>query len=319
MNIGIMFGGKSVEHEISILTAIDSYKKINGNKYLIYVSKDQIYYLADADILKKYKEPEKYYKRITFINGGIKIHKRIIIDFMFNMMHGLNGEDGMCYSLCMMHNIKVIGSENIISGISARKDWFKKICPLDTIEFKYVDYNSKLDYPVIVKPANLGSSIGISVVRNDEEYKNALDKAYSYSDVVIAEEFLEDAREFNCAVAFDEVSNVYEVTNGFLNYDKKYKEDITSFIIEGDLANKIKEYSKQIYSLGYSGVIRIDYLYSNGVLYVNEVNPIPGLMSSYMFDFNVFDYLIKMTNKKYLLDNKIKSYNQDVLCLKFKK
>lgn len=319
MNIGIMFGGKSVEHEISILTAVDAYEKINGNKYLIYVSNNQEYYLADMKILKKYKNPNKYYRKIKFINGGIKAFRKIKIDFMFNMMHGLNGEDGMCYSLCSMNNIKVIGSENIISGLSMRKDWFKKICPIQTVPFKYAKYEMEIKYPSIIKPVNLGSSVGINVVNNDIEYKKALDEAYSYSDTVIVEDFLQNAREFNCAVAYDEISNVYEVSNGFLSYDKKYKEDLCSYVIEGEIEKKVKEYSRIIYDMGFSGVIRIDFLYHNNILYVNEVNAIPGLLSNHMFDFNIFDYLIKMTNKKYN-ENRLKnSYNQNAIYLKFKK
>lgn len=296
MNIGIIFGGKSVEHEISILTMMDCYKKINGNKYLIYVSRDLNYYLVDLKIINRYNNADKYYKKITFINGGIKkFLKKIKIDFMFIMMHGINGEDGSAYSLCNMHNIKCIGSNNIISAISMRKDYFKKICPFKTLDFKYVDYDSKIKYPSIIKPADLGSSIGINVVYNDLEFKKALDEAFLYSKVVIAEDYLENVREFNCAVCYEHVSNVFEVSDGFLTFDKKYKEEKTVNIIDSNLSELIKEHSRKIYDLGFSGVIRIDYLYKDDVLYVNEVNTIPGVLSNNMFDFNIFDYMIKKT------------------------
>lgn len=319
-NVGIIFGGQSVEHEISILTMLDCYKNIRGKKYLIYVSKEGLFYLADLKIAAKYKNPKKYYKKIVFINGGIKTKfKKIRLDYTFIMMHGINGEDGCAYSLCSMHNIKVIGSENIISGIALRKDLFKKICDVPTLDFVYADENLKIDkYPKIVKPVDLGSSIGINIAYNDLEYKKALNEAKKYSKKIIVEDYLENAREFNCAVCFDIISDVYEVTNGFLSFEKKYKDNHQNNIIDDEIKGLVKQYSRKIYDLGFSGVIRIDYLYKDNILYLNEVNTIPGTLSMHMFSFNIFDYLVKKTMQEYQ-NIVLREIETDILDLNSKK
>ncbi len=237
--IGLIFGGRSVEHEVSIITAIETMNHMDTNKYEIipiYISKKGLMYTGEALFdLEEYKNMEELMKKITqvnIINDGEKVNiirypikkfgDNIInqIDVAFPTMHGTNGEDGTIAGFLELINVPYIGCDILSASIGMDKIIMRKVLKesglpcLDYVSFYSMDYirnedkiiqeiNEKLKYPVIVKAGNLGSSVGIKKVKTKEEIKDAIEFAIQFSDRIIAENAIENLREINCSVMGD--------------------------------------------------------------------------------------------------------------------
>ncbi len=252
IKLGIIFGGRSVEHEISIITANQTMNNIDKEKYEIvpiYISKQGLMYTGDKLLeLNSYKDLEKLVKeltQVTIVNDSKsinivrypmkKIGKNVIntIDVAFPTMHGTNGEDGAIAGYLEMQNIPYIGSDILSSSIGMDKIMTRRILKesnipsLDFVAFCSLDYindeseiikkiEKKLKYPVIVKAGNLGSSIGIKRASNNTELTDAIDYAMQYSDRIIVEKAITNLKEINCSVMGDiskvEVSECEEPT-----------------------------------------------------------------------------------------------------------
>lgn len=335
LNIGILFGGQSVEHEVSIITGLQIYENIDKTKYNatpIYISKDGKWCYG-----KKLCNTENYknftYKGLkTFAPSVSNKDKKNYLnnfDCIINAFHGNFGEDGKVQSLLEFINIPysssgVVGSaagmdkivmKNIFSGMGLPVlpfVWFNKTEWYDNKKDVINKVHYTVDYPVFVKPANLGSSIGISKVKNEDELINAIEIAIRYDHRVIVERGLDNSIEINCS-AFKE-ENVIRTSvleepvhwEDFLSFNDKYlttagKSDKSSGSGSGmaDMSRKIpaevdkhieehiKEYTTKIYqTMDCHGVVRLDFLMDENKekLFVNEINTIPGSMSFYLWE-----------------------------------
>lgn len=283
--ITVIYGGKSFEHDISIRSYKSFVENINKKYQLstIYVDKDGL-----------------WYENNKLMNNVVDFLKEQ--DVIFPLIHGNIGEDGKLQGLFETFDIKYVGSNTISSALAMDKAFCKII--LDKYNIKQVPYvilnkktkikeiTSKLNYPVIVKPANGGSSIGISIANNTRELVKALSNAFKYDKKVVVEKFVK-ARELEVGVIENNgiiCSSIGEIkSQGFYDFDSKYIKD-TEVIVNADLKKetklKIKEYAREIFKiLECSGFARVDFLYDeiNEELYFNEINTIPGFTDISMF------------------------------------
>jgi D-alanine-D-alanine ligase len=225
-------------------------------------------------------------------------HKNVVL----NLIHGADGEDGSVAALLDFYSIKYIGPRTNASVFSYDKRYTKWYC--EAKDIKYVKYetlhknehnNITLSYPIIVKPASLGSSIGVSIVKDESGFDYALDTAFEYDDNVIVEPFLEGVKEYNLAgyMANDKMhfSIVEEPQKEeFLDFEKKYmdfsrSEQVLKADIDDALVAKLQNSFEKIYRGMFEGaLIRCDFFVVNGEVFLNEINPIPGSMGNYLFE-----------------------------------
>jgi len=299
--IVILFGGNSNEHSISCKSARSILENIDKEKYEVIpvvISKENIWYLYQGDYqLTNNWENEKIEK----IDNIISFLKSI--DVVFPIIHGNGGEDGKLQGLFELFNIKYVGSNILTNAVCFDKEYTKIIlekygiptAPFVTIKNKEVINNIKLnfDYPVIIKPATSGSSIGINIADNFEELKKYIEYAFNYSNKVIIEKFIK-ARELECAVLITDkihISTIGEITyqSRFYDYDSKYVNDSKIIIpakINDDVKVKIREYVQKVCTiLNIVGLSRIDFLYDyeNDKIYLIEINTLPGFTTISMY------------------------------------
>lgn len=380
LKIGVIFGGKSVEHEVSIISALQAISHIDKEKYdivPIYISKERVFYTGDNLLsIENYKDLDTLKKEAKEVILGREkedvclisvkgMFSKVIdkIDVAFPIVHGQNVEDGTLAGFFETLDIPVVGSNTLASAMGQDKVVMKQVFQAEGISI--VDYLwffdteylqdeegilkriDKLGYPVIVKPASLGSSVGINYVAKKADVKKAIEEAIKYDNKVIIESCVSDLMEVNCSVLGDyslmSTSAIEEVnsSNDFLTYEDKYIGDKakkgssggskgmlnTSRIIPARLDNKVKkeieELSKKVFrSLNLSGVCRIDFLISKKTkeVYVNEPNTIPGSLAFYLWEATdkpykeLLDDMIKISIKNYKDKNKKTTYfNSNIL------
>jgi len=309
MNIAILFGGSSFEHEISIVSAI-TMKKVLKKATLtyIFVSPNREFYLVDTDRInsKLFSSGEyKKGKQLTLKSGGFFIDgmfgsKSVSCDGVLNLIHGRDGEDGKISSMMEFFNIPLISPRMEASALSYNKLYTKFLAEslgVKTVAYEYLSRNDErkiaMDYPVIIKPVRLGSSIGVSIVKEASELDYALDVAFEFDSDVIVEPFIESVKEFNQAGCFTndwELSIVEEPQKEeFLDFEKKYMDfsrdsQVLAADIDDALKVKIQESFKKIYDPLFLGsIIRCDFFVVDGEVLLNEINPIPGSMANYLF------------------------------------
>lgn len=372
IRVGVIFGGESVEHEVSIITAIQAMNKIDEEKYEvipIYITKDREWYTGDMlkdievyqdlNLIKRYStNVVLYYKNGSYVlqkkNGLLKsIVKEI--DIAFPIVHGTNVEDGVLQGYLQTIGIPFVGS-NVYGSVAGQdktimKDIWKEI---DLPMTKYVwfydtdyrqDKDSVLDkikglkYPLIVKPATTGSSVGISFCDDINSLKEGIDQAVQYDTKIIVEEVVQNLKEVNIAVMGNyenqRVSAIEEVFSGnhFLTFQDKYigngKGKLKGFKkgaikttskgmasanrkLPADLDPKMQKEIEEIAmkafkALGSSGNSRIDFLVDEKTnkVYINEINSIPGSLAFYLWDAKdinftqVLDDMIQIGIKDY--------------------
>lgn len=359
IKLGVFFGGKSVEHEVSIITALQAIENIDKNKYdviPIYITKDNKMYCGHSiGDITQYKNIDTLLNastQVTLIQQDnkvalLKCNKKFYensiydyIDIAFPIVHGTNVEDGTLQGYLKMFNIPYVGCD-VTSSASGMDKYVCKcilkdnnIPVLDCKCFTLKDYNENLDniietiennfsYPVIVKPVNLGSSVGIKIAKSKEELNNAIDDAFSYSKKVLVEKAIKNLKEINCSVIGDyeyaEPSECEEPvkTDEILSFNDKYisggkksggSKSMNAGVlklpadIDKETKDTIHELSlKTFKALGCSGVIRIDFLIDKDTneIYVNEVNTIPGSLSFHLWkatNLSYTDLLDKIIN-----------------------
>ena len=303
MKIGLLFGGKSFEHDISIITANIVYHALKDKYevYLLYIDKNGELKNPNKLLIDDFVNDRKF-KGFNFKKGGIKIGcKNIKIDVLIGLMHGLNGEDGLCSIIANLYDIPYVGCNHISSGAIIDKYFTYAILRangIETIRTKYYLKNEKIcydDFPAIVKPARLGSSIGISKISDNDELITKIKSAFMFDDKIIIQPFITDFKEYNQAAYFYDgkiiVSNVEEVfkTEDILSFDDKYITTKTNkkhaFITDQVLIDKISAITIKIYQLfEMSGIVRIDYMLFDDEVYVNEINTTPGSLAYYLFE-----------------------------------
>ncbi len=350
--VAMMFGGKTVEHEVSVISGIQACMAMDTDKYEIipvYMTKENDMYIGEGigDIASYKDIPGLLAKsqRVIMINDGGKVvlmpypvkkwggPKPVQIDIAFPVVHGTNVEDGALQGYLKTVGVPFVGPDVTASAVSMDKFITKAVLKmhdipvLDSEVFTLADYEDMdslpgrieegFGYPVIVKPVNLGSSVGISIAKNRTELVNALDDAFRYATRVLTEHAISNLREVNCAVLGDENEAVASEceepihTKEILSYEDKYVNGgggkkggakggqgskgagmaNLARKIPADLTPEQREEVRSLAvrsfkALGCNGVSRIDFMIDEdtGKLYFNEINPIPGSLSFYLWE-----------------------------------
>lgn len=340
-NIGVFFGGRSTEHEISVISASQAMNAINRDHYdvtPIYITKQGQWYTGDAlldvanyrDIPALLKQCTEVYMHPTFgdynlyrKNKGI-FDKPVVtkLDIVFPVLHGSNGEDGVFEGILESIGIPFAGCDTLSSANGMDKITMKMI--LQACDIPVVDYvwftdkqwfsqrdaliakiEEKIGYPVIVKPANLGSSVGIGRARNREELMERVDTAEKYSTRIIVEDMVENLKEINCSVLGDcdeyETSVCEEpIKSGeILSYEDKYmggtkgakgmqaSQKRIPADLPTEMSDRIRFLAGETFRvLSCHGVSRVDVIVDADTndIYVNEINTIPGSLSFYLWE-----------------------------------
>jgi len=326
--IGIIFGGKSAEHEVSLQSAKNIIEAIDNENYvplLIAIDKKGIWHLSDSQqYLIDSSNPELIALNPNddklSITPGIRQNQISVsgqnlsidqIDVAFPVLHGPYGEDGSVQGLLKLANIPFVGSTILGSSLALDKEVMKRVLrdagiPIpvfmsftknheNKIEFKNV--TKRLGLPVFVKPANLGSSVGISKVSSESEFFIAIKKAFEFDRKIIVEECIE-GREIECAVLGNDspIASIpgevksNEETYSFYSYEAKYIDESGAILeipakIDKDVTKKIKSTALKVFgALCCEGMARVDFfLKSNNEILVNEINTIPGFTKTSMF------------------------------------
>ncbi len=348
INIGVFFGGSSVEHEVAIISAVQAMNYINRKKYEVipvYITKKGEMYHGEGLLeIENFKDIPALLKtcvKVTFavendgcvmkpLKGGLfcKV-KDTPISIAFPIVHGTNCEDGSLQGFFETLRLPYIGCDVCSSAVGMDKAFFKNVIasaglptlPAVTVRARewFGDRTAAIEkieavgYPLIVKPANLGSSVGISKVKTPDELDKALELACSFAEKVLVERAIESLREINCSVLGDaddcEASVCEEpfMNDEILSYEDKYmsggkggSKGMASVTrkcpadISPEKSEEIRELSKKVFSvLGCSGVSRIDYLLDTAdgdKVYVNEINTIPGSLAFYLWEASGLKY-----------------------------
>ncbi len=372
IKVGVLFGGVSVEHEVSIISALQAIKNMDLNKYEIipiYIDKKGVWHtgeiLKDINIYKDMDELKRFTNECILVNKENKFYLQTTglfkrykyeIDIIFPIVHGTNVEDGKLQGYLETINVPYVGSDVLASALGqdkvAQKAIYEvnKLPILPYIWFYDYEYNNdseeylkkinQLGYPVIVKPANLGSSIGIAVAKNEDELQKAIKEAINYDKKILVEKCLTDLKEVNISVLGNyqsiDTSLIEEVNNShhILTFDDKYLNGNktkgmsgSSRKIPADISKKMQEEivdiaKKAFLALGNSGVVRIDFLIDNEIkkVYINEINTCPGSLSFYLWEpsnkkySELLDELIKIGIRNYQYkQKKINSFDSNIL------
>lgn len=316
-NLFIIFGGASVEHDVSIVTALQTYNELK-HKYkvrLLYCTKDNLIYLVDKTAPADYIDKEsliKKAKQVSIFNKGLyrvnnkKLKLISSVDCIINCCHGGVGEDGTLKGLFDFNNIPCSSASIESSAVCMDKEYAKllaKSLDIPIVEYMVVDKSNRnlqninlLGDNLIVKPCGLGSSIG--VVKSDIKHLSEnIDIVLHLDNKVLIEREISPLIEYNCAVVRDGdnviLSQIEQPINNsdILSFEDKYittdKIRIIPANIAKDKQDLIYDYTKRIYEhLNLSGVVRIDYIYdqNNDTIYLNEINTIPGSLAYYLFE-----------------------------------
>ncbi len=312
MKIGIVFGGVSFEHEISIVSSIAMKDVLKDELIYIFLDQDRTFYHIPTDTIKSKLFSSGEYKKCDILQikkGGFSKkamfgEKDFNVDVLLNLTHGGDGEDGLLASLFEFNNLPYIGPRKGACAVAFNKFLTKGYAVsagVKTIDYNYFtkDDDVSVDtFPVIIKPVTLGSSIGVSIVKSQEELAYALDVAFEFDDAIIIEPFIAGIKEYNlagCKVNGEFQFSIIEEPQKaeFLDFDKKYLDFArTSTALRADLSQtmeeKVKETFKKVYNNTFEGsLIRCDLFIVDDEVYLNEINPIPGSMANYLFeDFN---------------------------------
>ena len=339
IKLGVLFGGVSVEHEVSIITAIQAMNSIDTQKYdivPIYIAKDGTWYSGamlkdikiynDMDLLKRYAKEVVLYRRdgeyVLQNKRGLFRKDVKTLDICFPIMHGTYGEDGNLQGYLETIGIPYCESDTYAAVVGQDKVFMKQIwkesgVPVVKFDWFYdTDYNKNPDkiierlenmgYPLIVKPARLGSSVGIKVCKNNVDLRDAILDAINYDTKILVEEVVDNLLEVNISVLGNyqkqTLSVIEEVGSGndFLTYEDKYiggskgpskgmasARRIIPARISEKMAHEVNDIAiKAFKSLNSAGVVRIDFLIDkkNEKIYANEINSIPGSLSFYLWN-----------------------------------
>lgn len=330
MNIAILFGGSSFEHEISIVSAITMQKVFKSTNLVnIFVSQEREFFLIEAKDMKSstfssgaYKKSKKLQLQSDgFVIGGMFGDKKIDVDAVLNLIHGRDGEDGKIAALMEFYGVPYISPRLEACAMSYNKlytKFFAASVGVKTLPYELLSKNSDrkiaTPLPVIVKPARLGSSIGVSVVKDISELEYALDVAFEFDTDVLIEPFMDGIKEYNqagCLTDKWELSIIEEPHKvEFLDFEKKYMDfsrdgKVTSAEVSSEIEAGIQNSFKKIYDPLFRGsLIRCDFFVQDGEIYLNEINPIPGSMANYLFED--FESMIHRLVKNLSNESKIK-------------
>ena len=348
--VAVFYGCRSVEHEVSIISAVQAMKAVNREAYdvlPIYVTKTGEMYTSDKmfDIepfrdmkaLLAESEPITMLKKgndvvVHFLNQKLfKKKEDVVVHVAFPVVHGTNCEDGTLQGYLEFLGLPYVGCDVLSSAVGMDKAVFKYVMKaadipvLDCITFYAREYaddreavlkkaEEEIGYPMIVKPVNLGSSVGISKAKDRAALLDAVELAVSFSDKVLIEHAVTAIREINCSVVGDTdecMPSVCEepfMNDEILSYEDKYmggsknsggskgmaslSRKIPADISE-EKSTEIRELACRVFkALGAAGVVRIDFIIDTDTdkVYVNEINTIPGSLSFYLWEKTDLSY-----------------------------
>ena len=355
--VGVFFGGKSTEHEISCISANQAIHALDSDKYdvlPIYISKDNEFYIGDelfdlANYSSFISNPSSVLEKVMIYKDGnnVKVRpmkgmfkKERTIDVAFPIVHGTNVEDGSLAGFLQMLDIPYTSCDVLGGAVGQDKSVMKDIFKAEGIpmvdyfvvynadfEDAYEDYfkkAKKIGFPLIAKPANLGSSIGIEVIKTEEEFEEKISECLKYDFKVVVEKMIANLKEVNISIiGGDEkakCSAIEEVTNGFLDFDKKYQpgsgskgakkgvkvpaakgaskgmastvRKVPAELKEGQKEEIEKIALKVFRALNSFGCVRIDFMFDNDTdkVYCNEINTIPGSLAFYLWKEEGVDF-----------------------------
>lgn len=360
--IAVLFGGKSVEHEVSIISALQAIGSMDKEKYEIlpvYISKANEMYMGDAvGNIEEYQHMDELIaksQRVILINSGGrpcfipypfkrfgKIQE-IEVDLAFPIVHGTNEEDGTLQGYLKTVGIPFVGCDVTASAVGMDKYITKAILkdngipvlpciPFTVRDYKNVDnivaaVEERLGYPVIIKPVNLGSSVGISVAKDRVQLIKSIDDAFLYAGKVIVEHAISNLREVNCSVLGDAQEAIPSEceepmhSRDILSYEDKYLSNSKGGGSKGmagvsrkipadipeEMRQKVREMAvKSFQALDCNGVARMDFMIDGdtGELYFNEINTIPGSLAFYLWEplgisyTHLLDRMIELAQKR---------------------
>ncbi|MBD5514662.1 MAG: D-alanine--D-alanine ligase [Lachnospiraceae bacterium] len=342
IRVGVFFGGKSVEHEVSVISGLQAYNSFNRDKYEpipIYITKDNELYTGEAiGDIANYKNIPALLQKSTRVflmceQGQVELIQYPVkkfgssvaaqIDVAFPVVHGANVEDGSLQGFLRHYNIPFVGCDVAASAVTMDKYVMKTVLKdngipiLDCVtlnvkeyesdeEAAYVKVEDKIGYPVIVKPVNLGSSVGIKVAKDKDGLREALEYAFTFGPRVLIEHAIMNLREINCAVLGDyeqaEASECEEPISSdeILSYEDKYvagsksgsegmrtaKRELPANLTPQKREEIRHMAVKTFQVLNCNGVSRIDFMIDRDTdqVYVNEINPIPGSLAFYLWE-----------------------------------
>jgi len=330
LKVGILFGGKSAEHEVSLQSAKNVYDAIDRDKYepvLIGIDKsgrwllnDESRFLLDADDPRRIRlNPSSDAVALVPQSKGAIANLSALksdraIDVVFPILHGPFGEDGTVQGLLKLADIPFVGAGVLASAAGMDKDVMKRLlreAGLPIGKFRSLRSGEKipdfeeicadLGSPVFIKPANMGSSVGVSKVHNKEEYLPALKEAFEYDTKVVIEEFI-PGRELECSVLgsqFDtpshgeiiaSVPGEVKSNHEFYSYDAKYIDEKGAVLIipadiSAETAGHIRDLAIKVFkTICCEGLSRVDFfLKEDGAIIVNEINTMPGFTRISMY------------------------------------
>ena len=359
-NVLLVFGGESYEHYISIVTASQIFNRTKLENYtlnLFYITKEGKYYIYNSDEFKisdfsddKKLKNRKLFKEVVFVSSekgivfvktkfGIKEYLKV--DLAIFACHGGDGENGKTISIFEHYGIYASAGCFDSLAVCMNKFLFKQVMislKIPTIFGDEITKNdfylknsevlervNKIGYPLILKPNNGGSSIGLFIAEDEQDFKSKFEECLEFDNVVLVEKYIKNTREFNIALMGDsdefEVSDIDEPLkeHEVLTFADKYlsNDSPKSFKVKGSmesgfrnfpanipesLTKKIKSFASKIFKkLDLRGVVRIDFLFDEdkAKLYVCEVNAIPGSLAYYFFNNNqmiINDFVLKLIN-----------------------
>lgn len=327
LRVGVLFGGRSAEHEVSLVSATSIINALDKKKYEVIPigitkegkwvsSPNALELLKGGDRLSNVPEnillPDPTYKSLVELNQKSEVRGQISIDVIFPVLHGTFGEDGTVQGLLELAGIPYVGAGVLGSAAGMDKIVTKQLCEQAGISVTpYVWFlrrnfqsnkkkiistiEKKFRYPCFVKPANLGSSVGISKVYNRTQLVEGIELAMHYDRRILVEKGIENAREIEVSVLGNNepiasVPGEIISSNEFYDYDAKYvdgkSESVIPATLPKDVAKKIQNYAVQGFkAIDGAGMARVDFLITrkSNRIYLNEINTIPGFTSISMY------------------------------------
>ena len=346
MRVGVLYGGRSGEHEVSLASAASVFANLDRARYEpvpIRIEKDGRWALADkpptmmvaGDVIEQARveaaRPVREGREVHLVarpsevtilsidrsrsndkDLAAAVVTDLSLDVIFPMLHGPYGEDGTIQGLLELANIPYVGAGVLASAVGMDKAVMKvlfaarglPVCPYRVVlrhdweahaSKIAADFEKALGYPMFVKPANLGSSVGISKAKDASGLRDAIALAGSFDRKIVVEAAVPDAREIECAVLGNDTPDASvpgEIipSREFYDYEAKYIDAGSKTVIPADLPKKVAERVRQLAieafkAIDGAGMSRVDFLLSrkNSSLYVNEVNTIPGFTTISMF------------------------------------
>ncbi|MDE5770687.1 MAG: D-alanine--D-alanine ligase [Ruminococcus sp.] len=377
INLAVLFGGKSVEHEVSVISAVQAMASMNKEKYNIipvYMTKQNEFWtgekLFDINSFKDIPELLKECTACVFVRSEGKVQlirqkmkkfgSNLIsdVDIAFPIVHGTNVEDGALQGYLQTLDIPYVGCDVLASAVGMDKFVMKILlkdagfpvldcCRFSSFEIDRIDecadkVESKFGYPVIVKPINLGSSVGISKASDRDSLIKSMENAFEFSDRILVEPAVVNLKEINCSVVGDSESAEASVCeepvqasdDDILSFEQKYVgggKGMASLKrkIPADITPEQDEFVRKtavdaFRYLGCNGVTRIDFMLdmSDNKIYINEINTIPGSLAFYLWEpkgvkyAELLERMIQLALKRYRMSGKINySFDNNILAM----